>query len=76
MIPFQLESVNQTYSDYLIVPPYIYNLDIYPTFTSGTGYIVPWWILPCLYQGPILPNFLSCRKLNRLWRIILMKIEF
>ena len=42
--------MNETYTDYLISPSYMYNQTNYPTFTSGTGYVVPWWALPCLYQ--------------------------
>jgi len=50
--------VNQTYSDYLIVPTYMFDKKVYPTFTSGTGYLVPWWALPCLYrESQVLPYF-------------------
>ena len=42
--------MNKTYSDYLFVPKYMFNKLVYPVFTSGTGYLVPWWALPCLYR--------------------------
>ena len=54
----QKEKVNATYTDYLICPPYFYNKTSYPTFTSGTGYIMPWWSIPCFYtEGLKVPYF-------------------
>ena len=50
--------MNKTYSDYLFVPKYMFNKLVYPVFTSGTGYLVPWWALPCLYrESQVLPYF-------------------
>jgi len=50
MIQVPPENANDTFTDYLICPPYFYNKTEYPTFTSGTGYFMPWWSIPCFYQ--------------------------
>lgn len=38
------------YTNYLICPDYMYNKKNYPSFTSGTAYVMPWWTVACLYQ--------------------------
>jgi len=36
----------------------MYNETSYPTFTSGSGYIIPWWAIHCIYQESFsLPYF-------------------
>ncbi len=43
---------------YLVCPDYFYNRDHYPSFLSGTGYIMPRWTLKCLYEEALrLPYF-------------------
>ena len=50
--------MGEPYSDYLFVPKYMFNKQVYPAFTSGSGYLVPWWALPCIYrESQVLPYF-------------------
>jgi hypothetical protein len=44
------EKMETKFTDYLICPSYMFNKTNYPTFTSGTGYLMPWWSVPCFYQ--------------------------
>ena len=54
----QPEETNEPFTDYLFVPKYMFNKLVYPVFTSGSGYLVPWWALPCLYrESQVLPYF-------------------
>jgi hypothetical protein len=50
VLQVQPEKNGTKFTDYLICPPYFFNKTNYPTFTSGTGYIMPWWAVPCFYQ--------------------------
>ncbi len=50
VLQVQPEKKDAKFTDYLICPPYFYDKTNYPTFTSGTGYIMPWWSVPCFYQ--------------------------
>jgi hypothetical protein len=39
-----------TFTNFYVVQTYIYNREDYPSYLSGSGYLIPWWSLACLYQ--------------------------